>query len=292
MDRIAGAPITWGVDGSPGWGHLMDAERVLAEMSEVGLKATELGPDGYLPTDVGELKAMLDRHGLAMVGGFIPAVLYQPAIADEQLAYVDRACAQLAGTGAPVMVLGPDSHHDGYDHSIELDDEEWKAFFENLRRVGETAAVHGLTPALHPHWGMAIERQHHVERLLEMSDMPLCIDSGHLALAGADPVKVAEIAAGRVAHVHLKDVDPDLAARVRSGEVAFRQGVIDGLFRPIGEGIVDARAFIETLENSGYEGWYVLEQDTVLDEDPEPGAGPIEDARSTMAALRELAHAL
>ena len=67
MSRIAGAPITWGVDGSPGWGHLMDADRVLAEMAEIGLKATELGPDGYLPVAPGELKTRLDKHGLDLV---------------------------------------------------------------------------------------------------------------------------------------------------------------------------------------------------------------------------------
>jgi inosose dehydratase len=292
LDRIAGAPITWGVDGSPGWGHLMDRERVLAEMKEIGLRATELGPDGYLASDVGELKEVLDRHGLEMVGGFVPAVLYQADRAADQLAYVERASAQLAGTGAGVMVLGPDSHHPGYDVSIDLADDEWGVFFENLRRVIDIAGSHGLVTALHPHWGMAVERMHHVERLLGSSEVDLCIDTGHLALAGADPVKVAEMATGRVAHVHLKDVDPDLAERVRAGDLAFRQGVIEGLFRPIGSGIVDVKAFIETLEGSGYDGWYVLEQDAVLDSEPEPGKGPIEDARASVAVLTELARDL
>lgn len=292
LDRIAGAPITWGVDGSPGWGHLMDRERVLAEMKEVGLRATELGPDGYLASDVGELKELLDRFGLEMVGGFVPALLYRPDRAAEQLAYVERASSQLAGTGAEVMVLGPSSHHAGYDVSVELTDGEWSVFFENLARVIDIAGSHGLTTALHPHWGMAVERMHHVERLLESSSVAFCIDTGHLALAGADPVKVAEMATGRVAHVHLKDVDPELGERVRSGDLAFRQGVIEGLFRPIGSGIVDVKAFIETLEGNGYDGWYVLEQDAVLDAEPEPGAGPIEDARASVAVLAELAREL
>ena len=78
LERIAGAPITWGVDGSPGWGHLMDRDRVLAEMVDVGLAATELGPDGYLPTDPGELSDYLSPYGLTIVGGFVPALLYRP----------------------------------------------------------------------------------------------------------------------------------------------------------------------------------------------------------------------
>ncbi len=100
MSRIAGAPITWGVDGSPGWGYLMDRERVLAEMQEVGMHATELGPDGYLPNDPEELRLLLDRFGLSLVGGFVPAVLYREDMAEEQLDYVARACRTLAGCGS------------------------------------------------------------------------------------------------------------------------------------------------------------------------------------------------
>ena len=64
MSRIAGAPITWGVDGSPGWGHLMDVNRVLSEMEEVGLHATELGPGGYLPSDPEGLYFTTEYDGL------------------------------------------------------------------------------------------------------------------------------------------------------------------------------------------------------------------------------------
>jgi hypothetical protein len=78
LERVAGAPITWGVDGSPGWGYLMGRDRVMREMVESGLSATELGPDGYLPTDPGELHEFLDGFGLSIVGGFVPALLYRP----------------------------------------------------------------------------------------------------------------------------------------------------------------------------------------------------------------------
>jgi inosose dehydratase len=289
LARIAGAPITWGVDGSPGWGHLMDRERVLAEMQQVGLSATELGPDGYLPEDGDELRELLDRFGLAVVGGFVPAVLYRPELAPENLAYVDRAVATLAGTGAPVMVLGPDSHHPGYDRQIDLSEAEWDTFLTNLDRVIQVASGRGLKTALHPHWGMAVVRQDHVERVLGDSRVDLCIDTGHLALAGADPVVIAKAATGRVVHVHLKDLDEGLARLVRSGDLAFRQAVIDGLFLPLGEGSVDIGGFIDVLEAQGYEGWYVIEQDVVLDAEPEPGEGPIVAAARSFAFLEDLA---
>ena len=292
LDRIAGAPITWGVDGSPGWGYLMDPERVLGEMRQIGLSATELGPDGYLPPDTHELQTLLERFGLDLVGGFVPAVLYKAESVSDSLEYVDRAAAMLASTGAPVMVLGPDSHHSGYDIQVDLTDAEWDTFLESLGRTMEIASGYGLRTALHPHWGMAVVRQDHIERVLEQSSVELCIDTGHLALAGADPVAIARAATGRVAHVHLKDLDEGLAQRVRSGDLAFRQAVIDGLFLPLGDGSVDVAGFVTALETQGYEGWYVIEQDAVLDSEPAPGEGPIVAAERSFAFLEDLTSGL
>ncbi len=288
MSRIAGAPITWGVDGSPGWGHLMDADRVLGEMAELGLRATELGPDGYLPVDPGELKEKLDRYGLELVGGFVPAVLQIPERAEVELAYASRASKTLAGCGASVLVLGPSSGLDGYDTSIEMSDDNWAIFLSNLKHVIASAADEGLTVALHQHWGMAIETQAHVERLIAESSVEFCLDTGHLYLGGADPVAVARAAAGRVAHVHLKDVDESMAKQVRSGDLPFRQSVIDGIFKPLGDGAIDIASFVAALEEEGFEGWYVLEQDTVLDADPLLGEGPIGDAKKSFEYLAGL----
>ncbi|MDJ0925644.1 MAG: TIM barrel protein [Acidimicrobiia bacterium] len=288
MSRIAGAPITWGVDGSPGWGYLMDADRVLEEMADLGLRATELGPDGYLPTDPAELQAKLDHYGLELVGAFVPAVLHLPERAEGELSYVKRASQTLAGCGANVLVLGPASGLDGYDTSIEMSGGQWAAFLDNLKHVIAIAADEGLTVALHQHWGMAIETPDHVERLISDSEVEFCLDTGHLYLGGADPVAIAKAAAGRTAHVHLKDVDEEMAKEVRSGKLPFRQAVIDGIFKPLGEGAIDIAGFVATLEEAGFNGWYVLEQDKVLDADPAPGEGPIEDARKSFEYLAGL----
>ena len=111
---------------------------------------------------------------------------------------------------------------------------------------------------------------------------------GFLPSNGTDPVTIAKLAADRVHHVHLKDVDEDFAERVRSGETRFRQAVIDGMFTPLGEGAVDIAGVIRTLEQAGYQGWYVLEQDTSLTAEPAPGEGPKADAVSSVAFLEEL----
>ena len=286
--RIAGAPITWGVDGSPGWGHLMDRDRVMAEMVQVGLTATEIGPDGYLPRDHEELRAYLAPYGLQIVGGFVPAVMYRPDLIERELAHVEQAARALAAAGSEVMVLGPSSHLDDYNTSIDLEEEEWTTFLVNLRRVQDRAAENGLKVGLHPHWGMAIEKPQHVERLLESSDVGLCLDTGHLFLGGADPVEIARQASDRVVHVHLKDVDAAYAERVRAGETTFKQATIDGMFTPLGEGDVDIAGVIRSLEDAGFGGWYVLEQDASLTEDPAPGAGPMADAEASLRYIESL----
>ena len=292
LERVAGAPITWGVDESPGWGYLMDRERVLTEMRESGLSATELGPDGFLPTDPVELREFMAGFDMSVIGGFVPALLYRLDRIDDELAYVARAARQLAATGSRVLVLGPSSHNEGYDTRYDLAEDEWPIFFANLRRLDQLAADAGLATALHPHWSMAVEDGADVERLLDASSVGLCVDTGHLYLAGTDPVDVAREAPERVLHVHLKDVDAALAERVRDGSVPFRQAVLDGLFVPLGAGGVDIAGVIRTLEASRYRGWYVLEQDVSLAAEPAPGEGPKADAIESVAYLRRLAQSL
>ena len=96
--RMAGAPISWGVCEVPGWGLQLSPERVLAEMAELGLKATELGPQGWLPLDGAAVRAELDRYVLRLVGGFVPVAAHEPAERAR------RAAAQLAAAGADVFV--------------------------------------------------------------------------------------------------------------------------------------------------------------------------------------------
>jgi inosose dehydratase len=168
-----------------------------------------------------------------------------------------------------------------------MTDEEWATFLANLGRLDAIVGDAGLRTALHPHWGMAIETGRQIDRLLDASSVGVCLDTGHAYLGGADPVAIARSAPDRVLHVHLKDVDPAKAARVRSGEVPFRQSVIDGLFVPLGEGAVDIAGVIDALEDASYQGWYVLEQDVSLRADPPAGEGPKADAVESVAFLSQ-----
>jgi inosose dehydratase len=265
----------------------MASQRVLAEMSRIGLRATELGPEGFLPAE-GVLDT-LRPYGLALVGGFFPAVLHRKEVIEGELARAAAYADVLAGGGADVFVLACVGSEDGYDASTELDDGGWATLVEGIDRVVDLAGERGLEVGVHPHHGTLIQAPHHVERLLEMSIAPLCVDTGHLMVGGADPLHVVRTAPERVSHVHLKDVDGRLAGRVRGGDSTYTEAVRSGMYRPLGAGDLDIRAIVETLLEDGYRGWFVLEQDTVLAGPPAEGAGPVADAMASFEFLRRLA---
>jgi inosose dehydratase len=284
MPRVAGAPISWGVCEVPGWGYQMDAERVLDEAARLGLAALEAGPDGFLPGKPQEMADLLSEHGLELVGGFVPTVLHHPEARDSELASVERQARLFAVAGAGVLVIAAATGEEGYEESAGLEDDEWDELFATLAMVEEIGAKHGLSVVLHPHYGTEIESPEHVQRFLDGCDTALCLDTGHSMVGGGDPVALTESAAARIRHVHLKDVDRDLAERVVSGTLPYERAVRDGLYRPLGDGDVDVKRVLEVLGGAGYDGWYVLEQDIMLAADP--GYGPAAEVGRSLAYLK------
>ena len=286
--RVAGAPISWGVCEVPGWGFQLAPDRVLAELAGLGFTALERGPQGFLPDDTQTRGALLARHGLRLVASFVPAVLHERSRREAELEGVEEAARVLGEGGGEVLVLAAATGRHGYEAGAPLSEDEWRALFEGLEASARIAERHGLALAVHPHYGTVIEDGGQVGRLLEGSGVDLCLDVGHLAVAGADALEVARRAEGRIRHVHLKDVDATFAERVRAREMGYHEAVRAGLYRPLGEGASRIRETVALLEASGYHGWYVLEQDVVLSAEPPPGAGPARDVERSLAFLRAL----
>ncbi len=285
--RLAAAPISWGVSEVPGWGYQIPPGRVLAEMREVGFRATELGPPGYLPQEPAALRRLLEVHELQPVAAFVAPVLHKPALAGESLRQIEVAAAALYASGGELLVLAA-AAASNYDRHQTPDRPEWSALVTALERARAIVEDRGLQLAFHAHVGTVVETAAEVSCLLELTDVDICLDTGHLLIGGADPVHVIEAAGGRVTHVHLKDVDGELADLVKSGELAFSDAVRRGLFRPLGAGVVDVPATLSHLQAAGYGGWYVLEQDAMLPAEPEPGTGPVEDVRRSVRYFESL----
>lgn len=281
LHRLAAAPISWGVCEVPGWGFQMPAERVVAEMAQLGLTASETGPEGYLGDDLFEADALTKAHAVRLIGGFVPVAFHLPG-ADAVVAGAARA---LAAIGADVLVMAAASGDDGYDTRPTLDDAAWTTLLSGLDAARETCSALGLRCTLHPHAGTVVERRDEIERVLVGSGVELCLDTGHLMIGGTDPLELARAAGDRIGHVHLKDVDAALIERVARGELGYAAAVAEGLYRPLGAGDADIRGFVALTERAGYDGWYVLEQDLVLSEEPPAGEGPIGEVRACVDFL-------
>jgi inosose dehydratase len=290
-DRLAGAPVSWGVCEVPGWGWQLDSATVLSQMQEVGLVVTEFGPDGFLPHDPQDRAKMLADVGLSAVGGFVPVVLHRSDL--DPAEEIEQTLAGFAAAGAGTLVLAATTGADGYDVGPRLDDAGWRVLLRNLDRIDQCADRWGIIATVHPHVGTMVETASDVQRVLEGSGIGLCLDTGHLLIGGADPVALAARHAGRIKHTHLKDVDATWARRVQSGEVTYTEAVRGGMYRPLGQGDVDIASIVGSLERSGYVGWYVLEQDRML-AGPETAGhhGASADVRASMDHLLAVARAL
>jgi len=288
MDRVAGAPISWGVCEVPGWGWQLDPATVLSQMRDVGLVATEFGPEGFLPDDPRRKARTLADHGLRAVGGFVPVVLHDAT--HDPVPEIEQALEGFVAAGARTLVLAAATGTDGYDVRPVLDEADWQILLTHLDRLDRLARQSGITATLHPHVGTMVETTDDVERVLAGSGIGLCLDTGHLLIGGADPVALAAAHARRIRHTHLKDVDVSWARRVQSGAVTYTEAVRQGMYRPLGQGDVDIAAIVGSLEGAGYDGWYVLEQDAILSGPPAAGElGPIADVRASIEHLRTIA---
>lgn len=288
LGRVQSAPISWGICEVPGWGAMLPTPRVLAEMAGMGMTATELGAPGFLPTDPDEVKAELAEYGMTLMGGFTPVVLHDPA---QRQATIDSATAtaklfERAGATKFISAVVQD-----WDWSIPrpLTVDEQKHMVEMFGVIDEICAAHGLQQVLHSHVQTVVETKDDINRVLDTCDVNFCLDTGHMAIGGQDPVAFAKEAMERVGHVHLKDVRLDMVPPVLRREVTLMAATQAGLFTPLGQGDVDILGVVQTLEAAGYRGWYVIEQDTAITDGlPAEGEGPIAQVRTSMQYLTDV----
>jgi inosose dehydratase len=265
VHRLALSPSCWGVNESDGWGHQLDAERVLSEAAAVGEGAITAGPPGFLPDRSDHAKGLLRRHHLKVVSGQVHAVLHHNQIRGPELAHIDGHAHWLSAVGAETLVLAAIAERKpGSRREAELSNAEWAHLLHSVGSVEHVCARHRLKLAVQPRFDSIIQGPRDIERLLVGSEAGVCLDLAHLVIAGADPVEVIELAHGRIRHVHLNDVDVALAKRVRDRSIDYREAVGRNLYVPIGEGGAGVARATEALRAVKYRGWYTLEQETRL----------------------------
>ena len=264
VHRLALSPACWGIGESRDWGHQIDADRVLSEAAAVGEGAITAGPPGFLPDRSDQARVMLKRHRLKVVAGQVHAILHHHDIRGPELAHIDGHAHWLSAIGATTLVLSAVPERRPGARPEALSNAQWAHMLHLIGSVEHLCARHRLKLAVQPRFGSTIQGPAEIERLLVGSEAGLCLDVAHLVIADADPVEVIELAAGRIQHVQLNDVDVDLARRVRERSLDFKDAVARNLFKPIGEGGANVAWILEALQRVKYRGWYTLEQEIRL----------------------------
>jgi inosose dehydratase len=268
---VANAPLSYGAfEMTVGTDFAVpDPERILEAIGAAGYAGTDLGPPGYLGE--GEvLRERLEHNGLALVGGFVPLRFSEGDDVTglgETLDLFDAAGAAgarpvLCDAGGPERIANPG--RGGEDPELRLDDARWRKLVFNVERAAEIARERGYEPVFHHHTSTYVEGIPEIERFLEDTDVELLLDSGHLLVAGGDPVQALADWGERVGAIHIKDVRLKVLEQVKAERADTLTAWRRGLFCALGQGDVDLEGFCAAL--GGYDGWVVVEQDRVLDD--------------------------
>lgn len=300
---ITCAPCCWGVDdiANP---HLPAWETVLDEAAAAGFGGLELGPYGYMPLDGDRVGAALQARGLSIVAGTIFDDLVTPANRASLLRQTDEICAFITALPRPetrpgqrhpapyltVMDWGHDARDLAAGHSDRakrLDDAAWAGMIDTIRAIAERARDrYGVRATIHPHAGGHIEFADELARLardIDPGTAGLCLDTGHLAYAGMDPVATLRRHAGRLDYIHFKDIDPAVFETVMASRIRFFDACARGVMCPIGKGNIDYPAIRALLDDLGYGGYITIEQER----DPRNAGSILDDLATSRSYLRD-----
>lgn len=302
---ICGAPCCWGVDDvkNP---YLPDWHTVLKEASLAGYRAIELGPYGYLPINIEEVSAELEKNNLAIVAGTIFNDLLSEDNYEDVLRQTDDICSLITklpplpryeGQHFPtpymtIMDWGHDERDYAAGHSDRaprLNKEDWKRMMNHIIGISKRAASYGVRPVIHPHAGGYIEFADEIDALVR--DVPydiagLCLDTGHLYYSGMDPVQWLKKYADRLDYVHFKDVNDTVYKQVLSEHIRFFEGCGKGSMCPIGKGSLDYPAIKKALEDIKYSGYITIEQER----DPRNVATSLRDVKESVTYLKSVGY--
>ena len=288
MVRIGINPLTWTNDDLPALGEENSLEKCLTEAKQAGYEGVELGRK--FPRDAATLGPILKPHGLQLVSGWYSARLLERSVEDEIKAM--RPHQELLKTlGAKAMVFAEVSRCVHGDRSIPLSkrpvlaEKEWPQFLQRLDAVASHLEKQGMKMAYHHHMGTVIQSEEEVDRMMAgTKSVGLLLDSGHLTVAGGDPMRALKRHAKRITHVHCKDVRKKELERARREDLSFLDAVLGDVFAVPGDGSIDFAPILKALAANNYSGWLVVE----ADQDPAK-AHPLTHARIGHDCLRPLA---
>jgi inosose dehydratase len=289
--RIGAVPNGWSNDDLPALGGQIPYEQCLDEMALAGYEGTEMG--SKYPTDPAVLGEALGLRGLRMSGAWFSAYFtveggeqqtlenFKQSIPFYKALDIKHIYAAEVGHSAhlqPIPALA---------NKPNFDDRQWDRIISGLEKIGRMADDNGLRIVYHHHTGTGVETQADIERLMDSTDpalLWLLLDTAHAVCGGADPLALAQKYAGRICHVHLKNVRAKVLERMKSEGLSFWDAIKAGIFTVPGdpEGMIDLEPILKVLDERGFKGWLVVE----AEQDP-ARANPLKYFRMGREYVRE-----
>ncbi len=295
---VANAPVSYGafeltVGILP---NVPDGAMVMDEVAAAGYAGIDLGPAGYLASKE-KLGEELRRRKLGLAGGFFELPFSDPKAMpaaleglDGLLDVFDAAHAEGLKPRPTLADLGSDARRArpaqaALDHSLGFDAEGWKRFADGVAGALARCRERGYEPTFHHETGTNIEAKWEIEKVLELTEIGLCLDTGHLLLGGGDPVVAMREWKDRINHLHLKDARRDVVEQIIREAAPLPEIWKRKAFCRMGEGDLDVDAMLDLLRGGGYSGWLVVEQDVLPDAD-DPLGTPARDQRANREFLK------
>lgn len=233
---------------------------MLDVIAESGYKTVDV-----LFTEVDLLTPAVVKQEMAARGLEIGAMMYAADLSEtdqtKRAAVVEKGCEAVrtaADLGIKIFMLIPKVPRDT-DLSEVSAGKIHDALVQNLAPICRCAAEWGIcpviedTPDLRLHLCKAADLKAVLDRIPEMM---LVYDSGNTLLVREDPAWYARQFAGRIGHVHLKDMKP-AGPGDRGADVDLYGNRM--ACAPIGTGTVDFDAVLTALEDGGYHGLFTVE---------------------------------
>ena len=287
--RLGIAPIGWTNDDMPDLGKENTFEQCVSEMDLAGFTGCEIG--NKYPSDPAALKDALDARGLTICNRWFSTFLISKPFEQTAEPFA-KELDFLKAMGAKVIGVSEQSYSTQgmMDQPIfkgkhVMTDAEWDDLCTGLNKLGAIARDKGMRLTFHHHMGTVVQVEDEIDRMMAGTDPELVwllFDTGHLSYCGVDPLRIAQRYAGRIGHVHLKDYRPAIVEEVKAHDLSFLQGVRKGAFTVPGDGAIDFAPIFQVLEDTGYEGWMVVE----AEQDPAI-ANPFKYAVKARAYIRE-----
>ncbi len=258
-----------------------DHLQVLREIAETGYVGTELGDWGFMPTAPDQLREVVSRFQLELIGAFVPVALANASAHQQGVENALRVAGLMAQAGYPdaFIVLADDngtvaertSQAGRITPEMGLGSQRWETFAEGAMRIAQAVKDQfGMRTVFHHHCAGYVETPEELETLMALTDaqlLGLCFDTGHYAFGGGNPVEAIKKYSNRIWHMHFKDYDPHIGRLSRDNQWDYFESVKQGVFCELGKGNVDFGAVLDELYGWGYSGWIVVEQDVL------PGMG-------------------